>query len=336
MITQRSRCLTEKTLKFGLRLYDVSCRDVVVIFLPMAEEQRVRDAESAVTVCPSGKRLPESASRADRSKSHHIALYLIISFVIAWGVWIGCWHLSERGIRGADLIPIVIVGSFGPFIAAGVCAAAEGGLVGTLRFYGRVLDWRMGWPVFLTSVLAVPVMAIATAAFFERSGILPTFHIGWTDLPMGYLWLLVLGGPVAEEFGWSYLSDALDGQLQLRLATLVLGVVWALWHLPLLFLDVPGLSQRYIPFTTFLAMAIALRFLFSWAYYRGGRSLLSNLLIHNSVNLSFTIVTIVTPALANSQPRLWCLSFVSALYAASLWRRAPPDPGSAHSPSTSP
>lgn len=270
-----------------------------------------------------GNRLPTSTNLANRTKSHHLALYLIVSFAIAWGTWIGCWYFGERGMAAHELIPFVLAGSFGPFIAAGVCAALEGGLLGAVRFYGRILEWRMGWSVFLTSVLALPILAIITAALFERSGGLPIFHITWTGLPLTYLWLLVLGGPVAEEFGWSYLSDALDGRLELRLATWVLGVVWALWHLPLFFLDVPGLSQRFIPFTIFLAMAIAARFLFSWAYHRGRYSVLSNLLIHNGLNLSLSIVTIVTPTIGAGQPRLLCLTALTALFAALLWWRAP-------------
>ncbi|MGA3248343.1 MAG: CPBP family intramembrane glutamic endopeptidase [Paraburkholderia sp.] len=283
----------------------------------------MRDTKHAIAASLVGGRLPESTNEANKTETHHITLYLIISFGIAWAVWISCWNLRERGMVAAGLIPVVIAGSFGPFVAAGVCTALVGGLSGAVRFYGRVLDWRMGWSVFLTSVLALPVLAIVTAAWFERSGGLPTFHVTWAELPMIYLWLLVLGGPVAEEFGWSYLSDALDGRLELRVATLVLGVIWALWHLPLFFLDVPGLSQRFIPFAAFLALSITTRFVFSWAYHRGRRSVLSNLLIHNSSNLSLNLVTIVMPVAAASQPRLWCFCTLTALYAVLLWWRAP-------------
>lgn len=256
---------------------------------------------------------------------HHIGLYLAISFVAAWVIWIGCWWFARHGMSGAALLPVVIAGSFAPFVAAGIAAARDGGVVGTVRFYRRGLAWRMGWRVFLVSVFGLPVLAIIVAALFERTGGLPAFQIGWADLPSVYLWLFVLGGPLAEEFGWSYLSDALDERFGLHLATLLLGAFWALWHLPLFFLDVPGLSQQFIAFPTFLAVAVSTRFLFSWAYHRGDCSILSNLLMHNGFNLGFTIVMLVTPVVGATQPRLWALVALSAVSAGLLWWLMPPD-----------
>ena len=248
----------------------------------------------------------------------------MISFAAAWIIWVACWWLAAHGTSAAAVLPIVIAGSFGPFVAAGICVARDAGLAGAARFYARGLAWRMGWTVFLVSVLILPLLAIATAALFERTGGLPAFQIGWADLPGVYLWLFVLGGPLAEEFGWSYLSDALDERFGLHLATLALGFFWALWHLPLFFLDVPGLSQQFISFPTFLAVAVATRFLFAWAYHRGDGSILSNLLMHNGFNLGFTIVLLVAPVAGSAQPRLWGLVALSAASAALLWWLAPP------------
>lgn len=253
--------------------------------------------------------------------NQRLALYLGLAFAIAWIAWIGGWALSRSSAAASWIEPLVIAGSFGPFAAAGLCVWLSDGPAGAARFYARAAQWRMGWTVLLISIFLLPMLAIVTAALFERGD--PAFQIGWSDLPMVYIWLFVLGGPIAEEFGWSYLSDMLDTRLARAASTLLLGLIWAAWHLPLFFLDVPGLSQRFIPISAFFAMAVAMRFLFSWGYHRARRSILSNLLMHNGLNLSLTIVAIVDPA-GGSQPRLWCLSGLTILCALFLWRALPP------------
>ncbi len=253
-----------------------------------------------------------------------IALYLLVAFGWAWAGW-GLCVLIAKGEVALPLTLTLIIGSFGPFIAAGLCAGVQGGVRGAARFYGRVLQWRMGWDVAVAALLLVPALAVLSAWLYARQFHLPlAFNITLAELPLAYLWLFVLGGPVAEEFGWSWLSDALDGKLPVPFATLLLGVIWGFWHLPLFFLVVPGLTQHYMPFGLFLLMSVSARFLFSWAYHRGGRNILSNLLFHNALNLGLSIVTIVPPLMAHEHLRLWYLTVLIGLAAAALWRVAPP------------
>lgn len=250
-------------------------------------------------------------------------LYLAASFTFAWACWGLCW-LILRDQLGLSLIATAILGSFGPFLAAGFCTGLRGGGAGILHFYGRALQWRMGWPVFAVSVFLPPLLCILAARIFAWQTHQPfAFQMKLADIPMSYLWLLVLGGPLGEEFGWSYLSDRLDEILPLQPANLLLGVIWAFWHLPLFFLAIPGAMQHLIPFYLFLLLSIAFRFLFSWGYHKGGRSILSNLLIHNGMNFGMSIVVIIPPV-PDSHLRLWILIVLAAMAAFLLERLAPP------------
>jgi hypothetical protein len=246
--------------------------------------------------------------------------YIAISFLFSWAIWIACWLLARQAVSTDILTPIVIAGSFGPFIASGICTAATSGLRGMFALYRRGLDWRMGWLVFVVSVVLLPALAILTAALFHQ----PRLQIPLAELPLVTLWLFVLGGPLAEEFGWSYLSDLLDTRFNIALSTFLLAIVWGFWHLPLFFLSIPGLEQKFIPFPLFLFMSVMARFLFSWSYHRSGRNILSNLLIHNGLNLSLSLVAIVLPVTGTMQPRLICLCTLTGLCAAVLWRAMPP------------
>ena len=274
------------------------------------------DRQGAATVNPN-----TGQARLARTRRGGAWIYLAISFSVAWVCWGLCWLLGTRGASASELTPLVIGGSFAPLLAAGVCSALEDGVPGMVGFYRRVLDWRMGWKVLVLSLFLIPALAWITAALFEQA--LPAVRPSLSELPGMYLWLLILGGPVGEEFGWCYLSDRLDRGRSLASATVSLGAVWALWHLPLFFLSIPGLSQQYVPFPAFVAMSMAMRALFAWAYYRGGRNILSNLLMHNGLNVGMSLVAIVLPVADSMQPRLWCMNVLAALCAAFLWWRWP-------------
>ena len=61
-----------------------------------------------------------------------------------------------------------------------------------------------------------------------------------------FAYVLVLGGPLGEEIGWrGYALDRLQPRFTPMLASVLLGVAWGVWHLPLFFSD--GAVQQQIP-----------------------------------------------------------------------------------------
>lgn len=271
-----------------------------------------------------GNDAPGSNEKKARQNRGLIALYLAVAFIMAWALWFVA-ILITRHVLSLPLVPILMVGSFGPFVGALVVTLAEGGPRNALRFFARIFDPRMGWAVFLVSFFLMPVLAVIVE--FAHAGLThgqPHFTMTLAELPMSYLFLFVLGGTLAEEYGWSLLSDKLDGVLPLKRATLVLGVIWALWHLPLFFIVAPGMIQGYTPFYIFLIATVALRFLFAWAYHRGGNSILSNMLFHTASNLAYSIIALAPSPEDMSTGRMWMLAGLNIVAAVALWIVAPP------------
>ena len=95
---------------------------------------------------------------------------------------------------------------------------------------------------------------------------------------------------------------------------LVLGVVWALWHLPLFF--IPGTSQTFIPFAGFVLLTIGYSWFFAWVRESSGKRTLAGVITHgwaNAFNSLFPPLVMVTGA---AQPRFWIwvnLTFVIGL-----------------------
>lgn len=251
-------------------------------------------------------------------------LYLAIAFGMAWTSWFLAW-LITKGKLSLPLFPVLLVGSFGPFVGALVTTWAKGGATHARRFFARVVDLRMGWPVFLVSFFLLPVLAaIAELLHAAYTHSAPRFPMSLGDVPRSYLFLTILGGTLAEEYGWSLLSDQLDEKFPLVRSTFMLGLVWALWHVPLFFIVTPGMIQGYTPFYIFLVVTVSMRFLFAWAYHRGNRSILSNMLFHSASNMAYSMVPLAPAPADLTTDRLWMFGLLNILSAAILWIAAPP------------
>jgi len=267
----------------------------------------------------------QSDNKTARSRNlRSMALYLVVAFVMAWALWFAAWLITQHRLA-LPIFPVLVLGSFGPFVGAAVVTLREGGVRRMARFFGRILDLRMGWSVFLVSFFLMPVMAVAVEfAHAQLTGHAPHFTMSLAEAPLNYLMLFVIGGTLAEEYGWSLLSDKLDAVLPLKSSTFVLGLIWALWHLPLFFIVTPGAIQGYTPFHIFLIATVAMRFLFAWAYHRGRYNILSNMLFHTASNMAYSIVAVAPFPEDPSIDRIWMFAGLTVASALVLWIVAPP------------
>lgn len=134
------------------------------------------------------------------------------------------------------------------------------------------------------------------------------------------LWILVFG-PIPEELGWrGYGLDALRSRMNLLQASLLLGVIWAVWHLPLVF--VQGSFQQELlahpgAFITYFAAFFPSSIIMSWIYYRTNRSTLSAILFHFSGNAAGELFSI------GPEARMIAVLLGLLFAAAVVWRERP-------------
>jgi hypothetical protein len=118
------------------------------------------------------------------------------------------------------------------------------------------------------------------------------------------LWLFVqitlLGGPLGEEFGWrGYALPALSAPIGWRWGAVVVGGVWAFWHLPLFYMA--GMAQANLPMELFMASNIALSIVFARLSVNTRFSVLPAILLHGAINWS-AIVLPVMPVDGETRP----------------------------------
>ena len=61
-----------------------------------------------------------------------MVLYLTVAFTTAWAFWLVAW-LSSRHLTALPLVPMLFIGSFGPFVGAAITTFSEGGVRRMLR-----------------------------------------------------------------------------------------------------------------------------------------------------------------------------------------------------------
>lgn len=231
-----------------------------------------------------------------RTSPAAVAAFFALTFAWSWGFWLLAPLLKARAPAAATAL--VLVGGFGPSLAAAAVVAWKGGRPGLRRWLERCLPWRAGgrWMV-VAFVFPVALMGLAAAAHVALGGTLPATRAADHLLLTGVNFVLVLlvGGPLGEEFGWrGWALPALQRRWGWRITSLVLGGVWALWHLPL-FYD-PGAVQSHLPMGWYALSAVASSVLFAWLFNRTGGSVLPVLVLHTAVNAWSSVIPVMVQA----------------------------------------
>ena len=232
---------------------------------------------------------------------------LVFFFVIAYA---GTWLLEMPYVLsedGAGLLPfsspllawVLSPASvfMGPFLAAFVMTGITEGREGVGRFLRRFVLWQVGLRWYLFALVGIPVIAVLSVVVVP--GVLGSFQGLAAMAPLSLLGIFVyvffLGGALGEEPGWRGFAlprlQSLHGPL---LGTLILGPLWALWHLPL-FLT-PWNTLTTLNVVVFVLATTCLAIIYTWVFNNTKGSLLIAILLHWSFDLSTLPVASLFPA----------------------------------------
>ena len=235
------------------------------------------------------------------------AASLLAFFALAFAWTWTCWLLAPalKPDFPVAATALSLVGGFGPSLAAVVVVAHGRGRAGLRGWLMRCLQWRVGWRwALLAFLFPLVFMGLAAAVHVALGGTLPPSpaagHVGVAAA--NFLLVFLVGGPLGEELGWrGYALPALQARWGWRVASLLLGVVWAVWHLPLFYSA--GTVQRHLPMGLYALSAVASSVLFAWLFNRSEGSVVPVLVLHTAVNAwSLIIPVMVLPDGSNLRP----------------------------------
>ncbi len=158
----------------------------------------------------------------------------------------------------------------------------------------RIFKWRVGakWYAFAVAYMAIIKLVVA----LSHRVIFGKWPLFGHELPGVILIAIVISTPMqaGEEIGWrGYALPHMATRMGFGWASVVLGVVWGCWHLPLFFLAGADKYGQSFPF--FLLGVTALSVAVAWLYVHTSGSLLLTMLMHSAVNQTIGMVSDVTP-----------------------------------------
>jgi membrane protease YdiL (CAAX protease family) len=205
--------------------------------------------------------------------------------------------------------PFFLLAVYAPGLSGVYLVWRHYGLKGLGRFFRRLAFWRAPLPWWLFLLLGIPAIVYIAAAI--KGTINAPFPFSpWTLLFPALVQSLLLG-PMGEEFGWRGLALPL---LQRRFSpfgsSLILGVVWAIWHTPAFLMS--GTPQSAWSFGPFFLGLVAIALILTPLFNASRGSLSIAILYH---------LQIMNPIFPDAQPWDTCLFVLAALVIVFLNRR---------------
>lgn len=250
--------------------------------------------------------------------------FFALAYLGSWIVWIPV-VLTRAGLGvlpvdvplGLQSLLNVLALFLGPFLAALVMTRATEG--STRPFWRKLVQVRTRPLAWVLALVAIP-LAIAAVTLLQpaASRSVPAgMPAGVPPLAVALVAFVpfLIGGPVEEEPGWrGFALPRLDAALHPAAAAGLLGVLWALWHLPQFWLKAWDTPHEGVgDFLAFVLFAVALSVVLSWIAHAGRGSVLVAILAHNAVNWALTFLPLI---LGHAAPSLWWGTAAMAVLAA--------------------
>jgi uncharacterized protein len=233
--------------------------------------------------------------------------FFLVTYALTWLPWGIAAYFSYQ--KGMDVYryAFFFLGGLGPTLSVLLFVLGSKSPELKRDFFNRLTSLRRSKPrYFLIAALLFPALAVLSvfvSTLFGQS--LNQLAVVGDFM----LWLpLLFAAPLSEEPGWrGYGVESLRSKFGVFASTLILAVLWSLWHWPLPFIkgtyqyDVAHTQPIYILnflvdqpmyILNFFFGMIPLTFIFNWVYYRSNRSILAIILIHISLNATPEMLSI--------------------------------------------
>ena len=246
---------------------------------------------------------------------HLLAAFILSAYGLSWSIQIPLALQAQGILRTHIPYGLHYLTGYGPLLAALFITGWTAGREGLQDLFSRITKWKVGlrwWLLAISPLLALAVLALFMPLF--TGGGLSLQQLGQVDrlpaLGLGSLalWLLTFG--LGEETGWrGFLLPRLQRDRNALGATLILWVIWALWHFPLFFYMytaavLPGLLLGL------LAGAIV----FTWIYNSTDGSVLMTIIWHASFNYATACTACkagATSAIISALVMVWAVLVVA-------------------------
>jgi len=256
--------------------------------------------------------------------------FFLLAFLVAWLLFITASVIATDDRFSSLSHVLVFIGAISPALVAIFITAKTQGAGGVKLLIDQISFKNTGvrWYVFAIAFFAL-IKGLAALVFFFLYNSWPPF--GTTS------WYLMLGAiaismwvQAGEEIGWrGYALPRLSKRFGLALSSVLLGIIWALWHLPLFYFETADTFHRSFPL--YALQVTGLSVIMAWLFWKVNGNLLPLMVFHAAINNTKDIVpsaseASTSPFTLNASPIGWisvALIWVFAFYLLYAMTRKP-------------
>jgi membrane protease YdiL (CAAX protease family) len=222
-----------------------------------------------------------------------LGLTLALSWFVFWGP-LALFKITAisfvSDVKGPWwAIALFIIGGFVPSLLAIFLTLKKEGMNGLRQLGRRILQFKLGWRWYVFTFL---IVIAGTAGQLIINKLLGNTFPGSQFLAqLGNLLPLLFIGPLSEEIGWrGYALGRLQTRWNALISSLIIGLVWALWHLPLFLMVGTSQHELRLSFVGFLVGFMANSVFYTVLYNNTKQSLWSAILFHWLFTYAMTVV----------------------------------------------
>ncbi|MFN2212215.1 MAG: type II CAAX prenyl endopeptidase Rce1 family protein [Anaerolineales bacterium] len=247
-------------------------------------------------------------------KKHPLLVFFVLAYAFSWMVEIPLALQAQGVIRVQIPFSLHYLAGYGPLFSALIVTSVISGTQGLRKLFGRMTKWnvRPGWWLVAVAPLGF-FLSVAAALWLIDGKSIDLSALGQVDflpalglvaLPM---WILTFG--IGEETGWrGFALPRLQENRSPLYATLILWILWALWHLPLFFY-----SYEVSILPGFAIGLLAGAIVFTWLFNGAGGSVLMVAIWHGAFNFTTACTSCKTglpAAVISTLVMIWAVALV--------------------------
>lgn len=179
-----------------------------------------------------------------------------------------------------------VLSAWSPTISAIIISGLIGGWGEIKSLLKGLTRWRVNWKWYMASFL-IMIAPLSFAAIYiivggDSPGIDPSLTL---PLFLYYLLFTLFSGPLSEEIGWrGFALPRFQSKYNALLSSIILGIIWAFWHLPLY------LVEERIAIYIFIPLVLVISILMTWVYNNSNGSLILTIIMHFSFNFDMVFI----------------------------------------------
>ena len=234
------------------------------------------------------------------SSNQQLWQFFLLTFLFSWLLWLPSMLITYNLITTSQTFITISnilnwVAGIGPSLSAIYLVIKFDGKTGAKKLFKRVLELKLGYwyfPVFLLLPIMLVFAHLLNIIFFDASfpktG--PLAEPWW--IPVLFVIFFIM--QLAEELGWrGYALDRLQKRWNALFSSILLGSIWAIWHLPMFLTSGFGQHDYHLPFGQFFITAVLMSIFITWLQNNTNGSLIPAFVIHALINLSGEVLPLI-------------------------------------------